>query len=192
MSFARAAGRDYHRQRAYPRLFDLQSYSNWIQYSSGTVGILPLDSQTAQPTSTLSTVQLHGTGPNAARQEGSHPHQVIVHTENEELLVADLGSDSVYRLQKTANGSYELRGHIGFAAGGGPRHLAFYGACAASCLSSRTRLTRTSRRRALHASRVGEQDRSSPLSASSRTSQARRVRTDDVEPSAYSERHARR
>ncbi|KJA18135.1 hypothetical protein HYPSUDRAFT_70161 [Hypholoma sublateritium FD-334 SS-4] len=95
-------------------------------YSSGTIGILPLDPKNAQPASALSTIQLRGTGPNAARQEGSHPHQVLVHAENEELLVADLGADIVHRLQKTTSGSWELRGHVGFAAGGGPRHVALH------------------------------------------------------------------
>jgi 6-phosphogluconolactonase (cycloisomerase 2 family) len=96
------------------------------QYSSGTVGSLPIGSD-GKFKSAVAAVQLSGTGPNKSRQEGSHPHQVIFHDENQELLVPDLGSDNVCRLKKSSDGTWKLKGHIGIEAGGGPRHVAFYG-----------------------------------------------------------------
>lgn len=75
----------------------------------------------------MATVQLSGTGPNKSRQESSHPHQVILHEEHQELLVPDLGSDNVCRLKKANDGTWQLKGHVGIEAGGGPRHVAFYG-----------------------------------------------------------------
>ncbi|KDR69871.1 hypothetical protein GALMADRAFT_255713 [Galerina marginata CBS 339.88] len=95
-------------------------------YSSGTVGVLPIFKDSTQNTTAPTTIQLSGTGPNKSRQESSHPHQVIVHEEYQELFVPDLGSDSVRRLKKSEGGTWKLIGHIGFEGGGGPRHVAFY------------------------------------------------------------------
>lgn len=67
-----------------------------------------------------------GSGPNK-RQDISHPHQVLIHQEYQELFVADLGSDIVRRFKKAVDGSWKLSGHIGFGLGSGPRHVAFYG-----------------------------------------------------------------
>ena len=95
------------------------------QYNSGTIGILSLSSSSEFAGSTTS-IQLNGSGPNK-RQDISHPHQITIHEDYQELLVADLGSDIVRRFKKTSDGSWKLSGHIGFELGGGPRHVAFYG-----------------------------------------------------------------
>lgn len=96
---------------------------------SGTIGSLsisPSNPNILPPTT--ASVQLSGTGPNKDRQEGSHPHQVVYHEEYEELLVPDLGADAVYRLKRSPkDASWKLVGHIGFEAGGGPRHVVVYG-----------------------------------------------------------------
>ncbi|KIM36813.1 hypothetical protein M413DRAFT_77727 [Hebeloma cylindrosporum] len=94
-------------------------------YRSGTLGILPLSSSSELAASTTA-IHLSGSGPNK-RQDVSHPHQVIIHEEYQELFVPDLGSDIVRRFKKASDGSWKLRGHIGFALGSGPRHVAFYG-----------------------------------------------------------------
>ncbi|KAF9047665.1 Lactonase, 7-bladed beta-propeller-domain-containing protein [Panaeolus papilionaceus] len=97
-------------------------------YMSGTIGSLsisPSNPNILPPTT--ASVQLSGTGPNKDRQEGSHPHQVVYHEEYEELLVPDLGADAVYRLKRSPkDASWKLVGHIGFEAGGGPRHVVVY------------------------------------------------------------------
>lgn len=73
-----------------------------------------------------SILQFRGSGPNKSRQEGSHPHQVYFVEELEEVLVPDLGGDSIYRLRKNPQDSWSIVGHIGFEAGGGPRHAVYY------------------------------------------------------------------
>ncbi|KAF8959201.1 Lactonase, 7-bladed beta-propeller-domain-containing protein [Flammula alnicola] len=92
-------------------------------YSSGTIGVLPIRPESSPAPK---SIQLSGTGPNKSRQEGPHPHQVVVHEEHQELLVPDLGSDIVGRFKKSEGGSWKLLGHVGIEAGGGPRHVAFY------------------------------------------------------------------
>ncbi|MET3857199.1 lactonase family protein [Rhizobium sp. OAE497] len=65
-----------------------------------------------------------GTGPNAARQERSHPHSVTEIAPNL-LLVADLGTDrlTVYSLE---NGQLEKISVTATRPGAGPRHVALH------------------------------------------------------------------
>ena len=62
-------------------------------------------------------------GPNKERQQdGPHAHEVVLH--NGELLVADLGTDHVWRYHKPSkNAGWTLKGKIIYPAGAGPRHL---------------------------------------------------------------------
>ncbi|MBM7831529.1 6-phosphogluconolactonase [Agromyces cerinus] len=71
-----------------------------------------------------------GSGPNRERQEASHPHQAVVDTARDQLLVPDLGSDRVRVLALDA--LPEALGHdeerdIVVHAGAGPRHLVIAG-----------------------------------------------------------------
>jgi 6-phosphogluconolactonase (cycloisomerase 2 family) len=72
-----------------------------------------------------SYVQFSGTGPNADRQEASHPHEVYAH--GDELLIPDLGADKTWRLAKGSAG-WEVKGAIEYPAGAGPRHILIHGA----------------------------------------------------------------
>ncbi|KAJ7760484.1 Lactonase, 7-bladed beta-propeller-domain-containing protein [Mycena metata] len=95
-------------------------------YSSGSLSVLPITSGTAPyflPGAVV--VELHGSGPNHERQQSSHAHQVALY--NQELLVADLGGDSVYRFAEQ-EGAWRVQGQIRFDPGSGPRHTAVYGA----------------------------------------------------------------
>ncbi|KAG6915847.1 hypothetical protein DXG01_009606 [Tephrocybe rancida] len=96
-------------------------------YSTGTVSTLPISPKAPYFLApTPNPIQLQGTGPDTSRQEGSHPHQVIINEEHGELLVPDLGGDLVRRFNVTATGALESRGEIQYTPGGGPRHVAFY------------------------------------------------------------------
>ena len=89
--------------------------------------MIPISKDTSFVGESGYALKLEGTGPDESRQEGSHPHQVIFHPTYEELLVPDLGADAVRRFKKNEQtGQWELAAHIGFEAGGGPRHVAFY------------------------------------------------------------------
>ncbi|KAG5644309.1 hypothetical protein DXG03_008727 [Asterophora parasitica] len=96
-------------------------------YSAGVLSQLPISPNEPYILASSPTkIQLKGTGPNASRQEGSHPHQVIIHEENDELFVPDLGADLVQRYNIADNGSLSHLGQIQHTLGGGPRHVAFY------------------------------------------------------------------
>jgi len=68
------------------------------------------------------THQLHGSGPNKARQDNSHAHDAVIH--GEELLVSDLGADKTWRFTKDDSGAWKPSGFIQYEPGDGPRHLA--------------------------------------------------------------------
>ena len=97
-----------------------------LQYSSGNIATIPISPNAPQFIASAKSIQLHGSGP-SKRQQHSHPHQVVVHQEYQELLVPDLGSDKVHRLKRNDNGSWQLIGQVEFEPGGGPRHVAFHG-----------------------------------------------------------------
>ena len=98
-----------------------------FKYSSGGLTFFPTSPEPPYLVLSPTTIQLSGSGPNKNRQEGSHPHQAIIHPEYQELFVPDLGADRVCRFKRREDGSWKIQGHIGYAGGGGPRHVAFYG-----------------------------------------------------------------
>lgn len=77
-----------------------------------------------------------GVGPDPERQESSHPHHVIFHPDREELLVPDLGGDKTWRLAKDEGGKWEVKGHVEYKPGSGPRHIAFHSASSIACFPS--------------------------------------------------------
>ncbi|HZL01657.1 MAG TPA: lactonase family protein [Cellulomonas sp.] len=102
-------------------------------YSSGTLGVLPLDADglfTAEVRAARGPVQVlghAGSGPDASRQEGPHAHFVAIAPGGQFVVVADLGTDDLRRYARdTATG---LLSAAGIAAtlppGTGPRHLVF-------------------------------------------------------------------
>jgi 6-phosphogluconolactonase len=90
-------------------------------YGSGSVS-----SFTVGPDGRLSglvdLVAFSGSGPDPERQQGPHAHQVV--WDGEEVLVADLGSDRLHRLQVAADGRLSEAGPaVRLPPGSGPRHL---------------------------------------------------------------------
>jgi 6-phosphogluconolactonase (cycloisomerase 2 family) len=70
-------------------------------------------------------VQNPGTGPDAARQEMSHPHAVTFDPAGRYLVTADLGIDRVQTYRLTREGRLDLVSEAATAPGAGPRHVAF-------------------------------------------------------------------
>lgn len=66
-------------------------------------------------------------GPDPARQEASHPHQIVTDPTGSFAIVTDLGLDktSVYRIDG-ANAKLILNSETAAAPGAGPRHLAYH------------------------------------------------------------------
>jgi len=70
----------------------------------------------------------NGTGPNPARQEGPHAHQIITDLDGNHVFGVDLGADKV-NLWNLDQGAGTLNPNTvpfaGIASGSGPRHMAF-------------------------------------------------------------------
>ncbi|WP_448059032.1 lactonase family protein [Cellulomonas hominis] len=102
-------------------------------YSSGTLGVLPIDPDGRFAVEVLAAgapaqvLGHEGTGPRADRQEGPHAHFVALAPGGRHVLVVDLGTDEVRRYTRDP-GTGRLTAD-GIAAtlppGTGPRHLAF-------------------------------------------------------------------
>ncbi|KAJ7252725.1 Lactonase, 7-bladed beta-propeller-domain-containing protein [Mycena haematopus] len=95
-------------------------------YSSGSISVLPITFGSPPyflPGSIVT--QLFGSGPHPERQQSSHAHQVALHNQRGELLVADLGADQVYRFTEQ-EGAWILQARLRFDPGSGPRHTAVY------------------------------------------------------------------
>ncbi|KAL1748644.1 Lactonase, 7-bladed beta-propeller-domain-containing protein [Schizophyllum fasciatum] len=95
-------------------------------YVSGSVAIVPITPGLPYfVDSPRELVELRGSGPNKERQEHSHAHYAVHYPEYDELLVADLGADKVWRLKKEGD-QWIIRGEITYPAGTGPRHFALH------------------------------------------------------------------
>jgi 6-phosphogluconolactonase len=91
-------------------------------YSSGSVSVHPLDPEGA-PAERSDLLDLAGRGPDPDRQAGPHAH--MVRSEGAEVLIADLGSDRVWRARlDQISGRLTLAGPAVVAKPGtGPRHF---------------------------------------------------------------------
>ncbi len=66
-------------------------------------------------------------GPNAERQDVSHPHMIVTTPDNRHAVVPDLGTDKVYLYAlDTAAGRLSLSQTLDLPPGAGPRHVAFH------------------------------------------------------------------
>lgn len=94
-------------------------------YNGQNVVVLPIeDDGSLGPVS--SEVRFEGSGPNAERQDMSHPHAVTYDPAGGFIAVADLGTDKViiFRLD-VETGELEQVSDVSTAPGAGPRHIAF-------------------------------------------------------------------
>ncbi|MCY4147694.1 MAG: lactonase family protein [Chloroflexi bacterium] len=66
-------------------------------------------------------------GPNAERQDASHPHMIVTTPDNYHAVVPDLGTDKVYLYAlDSAAGRLALAQTLELPPGAGPRHVAFH------------------------------------------------------------------
>ncbi|MBL7260425.1 lactonase family protein [Paractinoplanes lichenicola] len=93
-------------------------------YGTGSVAVFPLDADGA-PGERTDLLTLTGSGPVADRQAGPHAHMVF--PVRDEVLIADLGSDKVWRARlDPVSGRLTLHGAaVSAQPGTGPRHVRF-------------------------------------------------------------------
>ncbi|RYY58850.1 MAG: lactonase family protein, partial [Chitinophagaceae bacterium] len=96
-------------------------------YSGGTMALFPVapDGGLAPAEQVF---QYTGSGPNKQRQEASHVHSTVLSPDEDYLLVADLGTDSVksYRFAPGKHRLTETKKSFRLSAGSGPRHIVFH------------------------------------------------------------------
>ncbi|MCC6792859.1 MAG: lactonase family protein [Thermomicrobiales bacterium] len=111
---------------AQPAVDPTGSFVVVANYNGENVTVLPINPDGSLG-EVVSSVTREGTGPNAARQEMSHPHAAVFDPGGDFVVVADLGTDEVivYRLDLETGALTEVS-VAGTAAGAGPRHVAFY------------------------------------------------------------------
>lgn len=88
-------------------------------FTPGTAMIVPLGNDRTSFSGTGQVLKFVGSGP-LPNQASAHAHQTLQY--NDEILVADLGSDLVRRLTKSGN-SWSQAASISFPPGHGPRHM---------------------------------------------------------------------
>lgn len=94
-------------------------------YTSGTLSLFPLGAE-GIPCGEPRVLRFEGSGPVPGRQDSPHVHSSWLSPDGKSLVVADLGSDALYRFQ-VADGQLvpESRERFAAPAGSGPRHCTF-------------------------------------------------------------------
>jgi len=98
-------------------------------YSSGTVSVLPVDTNSGRLSKAASTVQHAGSGVNKQRQEAPHAHSINLDSTNRLAFAADLGLDKIfiYRFDPATGSLQPNDPSAGVVPpGSGPRHFAFH------------------------------------------------------------------
>jgi 6-phosphogluconolactonase len=99
-------------------------------YTSGNFQVFPIngDGSIGNITDNFQSVG-NGTGPNPARQEGPHAHQILTDLDGNHVFGVDLGADKVniWNLDPSAGVlNPNTVPFAGIASGSGPRHMAFH------------------------------------------------------------------
>jgi 6-phosphogluconolactonase len=99
-------------------------------YTSGNFQVFPIngDGSIGNITDNFQSVG-NGTGPNPARQEGSHAHQILTDLDGNHVFGVDLGADKVniWNLDPSAGVlNPNTVPFAGIASGSGPRHMALH------------------------------------------------------------------
>lgn len=94
-------------------------------YGSGSIAVHPITDDGSLGEA-VQVVQHTGSGPVVDRQDGPHAHMVACDPVEENVFVADLGTDSVYVYDiDLSTGRLTERTRLRVTPGAGPRHLAF-------------------------------------------------------------------
>jgi 6-phosphogluconolactonase len=108
----------------------LDQTGQWLfvgNYGGGNWSVLPINS-TGEIQTALQTWQHTGRGPDQDRQQKSHVHSISVSPTNQDVFVADLGTDSLkhYTLDPATGQTHPGSGSVALTPGSGPRHTRFH------------------------------------------------------------------
>lgn len=118
-------------QGDHPCVITLSPNKKWLiagNYSGGNIAIFKIqkDGVLSEPVQVL---QHFGKSINKERQEKPHIHDLVFHPNNQQLFVADLGTDRIYIYDFDGESSTPLSpsqpSFISVKKGSGPRHLVF-------------------------------------------------------------------
>jgi 6-phosphogluconolactonase len=105
-------------------------YAMAANYSSGSFPVFPIVAAgMLGPASDVFQSVGNGTGPNPARQEGPHAHQILTDLDGGHVFGVDLGADKVNALLLDTGSGKFTPNTVPFAnasSGSGPRHMAFH------------------------------------------------------------------
>ena len=103
----------------------LDSQAVVCDYTSGTMSLFDLDVE-GMPVGSPALIGFEGNGPDPARQASAHIHSSWVTPCGTAIIVADLGSDKIYRFP-VKEGRIDTRAQesFGMPDGCGPRHCVF-------------------------------------------------------------------
>ena len=96
-------------------------------YSGGSIAVFKKNAD-GSITEAQQLIQHEGKGPNVARQEKAHVHQVVFSPDHKFILSNDLGQDKVFIYKYNPASKHEiltLKGTVDVKTGSGPRHLTF-------------------------------------------------------------------
>jgi 6-phosphogluconolactonase len=94
-------------------------------YTSGIIAVFPIGAD-GRLGEAKQSIQQHGSGPVADRQQSSHAHEVVLSPDGRFLLAPDLGADRVFVYRFDASTGTLTPGQPGVIPPGyGPRHLVF-------------------------------------------------------------------
>jgi 6-phosphogluconolactonase len=94
-------------------------------YTGGNITVFPIE-QNGGLGQASDFIQHKGSSVNRQRQEGPHPHEVVMSPDNRFVLVPDLGLDEIVIYPfDAAKGKLGTSHAVKVASGSGPRHIAF-------------------------------------------------------------------
>lgn len=114
----------------YISIDDAGKYVFAANYSSGSLGAIPLKKDGSLDSAHAESIQHTGGGIDKENQKGPHAHSVVLSPDGRYLLAANLGNDHIYTYRYDQSASHPLiptePAYVNSTPGSGPRHITFH------------------------------------------------------------------
>lgn len=113
---------------AHPCFVMLDKSEQWLavsNYNGASVVVFPID-PSGVPGPVHVRFRHSGSGPNADRQEGPHPHAAVFSPDGRFLFIPDLGMDKIMVYSLNEEQQWAVYDAVNLEPGAGPRHLKFH------------------------------------------------------------------